>query len=209
MDDRQSSEKAARISVRMWAAYSVKQTPVCRLLLEKGLCYENGVRKMILPAAIQREFVIEKLDAEVLVYDVENHRAHCLNEASALVWGLCDGCHTSADAARLLHERLGVPEDVELVNLALDRLAKAKLIEATIADVSLVSRRDLTRRLGLVGSMAVLVPAVTSLVAPTPARAQTAGDCAPLGESCVEIPCCPLLDVVVVCVAGTCVIAEP
>ena len=43
------------------------------------------------PRARRDGLVIRELNGELLVYDLERHRAHCLNPTAALVFKQCDG----------------------------------------------------------------------------------------------------------------------
>lgn len=43
------------------------------------------------PKARFENLVIQMIADETLVYDLANHRAHCLNETAAFVWGRCTG----------------------------------------------------------------------------------------------------------------------
>ena len=40
----------------------------------------------ILPAAREEGLIIQEMADEVLVYDRERYKAHCLNQTAALVW---------------------------------------------------------------------------------------------------------------------------
>jgi hypothetical protein len=40
--------------------------------------------------------VIKELPDEVLVYDLDRNKAHCLNHSAAEVWERCDGRTTAA-----------------------------------------------------------------------------------------------------------------
>jgi hypothetical protein len=122
------------------------------------------------PARRTEGLLVTEVMGEVLVYDLERHRAHCLNPPAAVVFKHCDGTLSVADLARVLRRELGAPADPECVWLALDRLAEAELLQARVsrpARAGRLSRRALIRRIGV----AVLLPAVTSVVAPTPAEA--------------------------------------
>ena len=129
---------------------------------------------------------VQTLADEVLVYDLERHRAHCLNQVAAIVWRHSDGKTTVPQLARVLREELDVPADAELVRYALDRLAKAHLLE----DPSLVarySRREFIARLKKLGLAAsVALPVVSSIVSPTPAHALS---CIP-NTACAGRPNC-------------------
>ncbi len=122
------------------------------------------------PARRTEGLLVTEVMGEVLVYDLDRHRAHCLNPPAAVVFKHCDGTRSVADLARVLRRELGAPADPECVWLALDRLAEAELLQVRVsrpARAGRLSRRALIRRIGV----AVLLPAVTSVVAPTPAEA--------------------------------------
>ncbi|HEY6046252.1 MAG TPA: PqqD family protein, partial [Pyrinomonadaceae bacterium] len=140
----------------------------------------------------ERQLVIDELPDEVLVYDLDRHKAHCLNETAALVWQHCDGKSTPSQIARRLTRKIRAPFNEELVWLALSQLEKLHLLEQSISlppKLLGMSRRQMIRNLGL--AAAVAVPVVTSIVAPTAAEAST---CIPSGHSCsTTIKCCSSL----------------
>ena len=104
--------------------------------------------------------VVKELPEEVLVYDLERHRAHCLNPAAAAVFKSCDGERTVGELARILRKETGAPADEAWVHLALDRLEKAHLLEERGTAPRIghgVSRRDVLKKAG-VGLAAALLP---------------------------------------------------
>jgi hypothetical protein len=107
---------------------------------------------------------------ETLVYDLQRHRAHCLNAPAAFVFKYCDGTRSVRQLATGLAQETGAPVDVECVWLALEALDRARLLREPVVRpprAGRLSRREVVRRLGV----AVLLPAVTSILAPTPAQA--------------------------------------
>ena len=115
--------------------------------------------------------VVTELPDELLVYDLERHKAHCLNPTAALVFKRCDGRTSVKQIARALSRELDVAPDERLVWLSLERLEKAHLLEARPAPPLAAggySRRDLVRRVGI--AVATL-PVVATVLAPTPAAA--------------------------------------
>ena len=58
----------------------------------------------VLPRARNRELIIREMPDEVLVYDMDRQKAHCLNHTSAFIWKHCDGKRTVKEMA-LLFER--------------------------------------------------------------------------------------------------------
>jgi hypothetical protein len=114
--------------------------------------------------------VVTEVRGEVLVYDLERHRAHCLNAAAAVVFRHCDGTRSVAQLAGVLARELGADAATERVWLALDALDRAQLLlhaGTRSPGAGRLSRRELVRRLGV----AAALPIVTSVLAPTPAEA--------------------------------------
>jgi hypothetical protein len=121
------------------------------------------------PVARTTGLVVKTLADEVLVYDLERHRAHSLNGVAATVWRRCDGTRTATEIANAIRAT-GVPVSVDAVRYAFDELARARLLTHPIAAEG-ITRRELMRRLG---ATAAALPLVTSIVAPTAADAQSA-----------------------------------
>jgi len=118
------------------------------------------------PLARREGLLIRELPDELLVYDQADHRAHCLNRTAATVFRHADGTRTAAEIARLV-----APEGADgepAVAEALARLAEAGLLERR-PPLASPSRREALRRVGL--GAAVLLPAVASVVVPSPAEA--------------------------------------
>jgi len=132
-------------------------------------------REQLAPEARKEGLVISKLSEEVLVYDLDRHKAHCLNKTAALVWERCDGKTTVGQLVQQLEYALKTPVDEEIVWLAINQLGKSRLLREKIApetDRVRLSRRDLIKRAGL--AAAIALPLVTSIIAPTAAQAGTA-----------------------------------
>ena len=151
-----------------------------------------------LPAARKSKLLVRELAEEVLVYDEESHRAHCLNPTAALVWEHCDGKTPVAGIAGRVGRQLSTRVAEEVVWSALEQLAESGLLAPREtshgggAAGRPVSRRRMIRGLGL--AAAVSLPLVTSIVAPTPAQAQspcTETSCPP-GTSCNGSVCEPV-----------------
>lgn len=151
------------------------------------------------PRARAEGVVVRELPDEVLVYDLDTHKAVCLNSTAAAIWRLCDGRRTAADIRKSLEKSSGGSVPEELVWLALEQLGKDKLLDARVprpAALEGINRRELIRRVGL--AAAVTLPAVASIIAPTKADAAS---CLPQGSPCNEsAECCSGL----VCSGNTC-----
>src|SRR2546430_12933957 len=89
----------------------------------------NRMAKTYLPFKRQRGLVIDDLPDEVLVYDLDRHKAHCLNRTAAIVWRHCDGNTSPVEIALCLQRELDTPINEKLVWLALRQLDKLHLLE--------------------------------------------------------------------------------
>ncbi|MEK6299796.1 MAG: PqqD family protein [Acidobacteriota bacterium] len=141
------------------------------------------------PKARQEGLVVQQLEDEVLVYDNERFKAHCLNRTAALVWQHCNGKKTIQDIALALEKEAGSPVGEEVVWLALGQLGKSRLLTERVmpaAGKAGISRREVIRRVGI--ATAVALPVVTSIVAP---KAAQAANCLPSGSTCTTaVQCC-------------------
>lgn len=165
-----------------------------------------AAKRSLMPRARKEGLEVQDLVDEVLVYDLERHQAHCLNPVASLVWRRCDGRTSLAQVAAILEKRYDFAAAEDIVRFAVERLRKTHLLEEQSAPVSgraMSSRRELLKKLGLAAT--VMLPAVTSIVAPSPAHAASCmpptgcvagvNDCAPCtnpGGGCTDNPfrCC-------------------
>lgn len=141
------------------------------------------------PIARKQGLVIQELPDEVLVYDLDRDRAHCLNQTAAFVWQRCNGRNTTAQIARTLGQQFDCAVDEKVIWLALDQLGRNHLLDRQpIPSAQMgMNRRAMVKALGLAAVIAV--PVVTSIVAPTPAQAAT---CVGQGGTCsTPSQCCP------------------
>lgn len=137
------------------------------------------------PVCRRNDLVVQELDGEILIYDLKENKAFCLNETSARVWQACDGKKTMAEIGR----ELG---DEDMAWLALNDLKKSKLVvweATTLAKFEGMSRREVIRKVGI--GTVVALPIVASLVAPQaafaqscPATCNTDADCIATNPSC-------------------------
>ncbi|HMF16009.1 MAG TPA: PqqD family protein, partial [Gemmataceae bacterium] len=88
--------------------------------------------KQTLPLARSKNLVVQDVAKESLVYDESSHEAHCLNQTAALVWRHCNGRTTMDEMVAILHRSLGTPTDPAVVELALEQLQDAGLVEERV-----------------------------------------------------------------------------
>lgn len=132
------------------------------------------------PTARTNGLVVQDVPDEVLVYDLESNKAHCLNQTAALVWKACDGQSSVSQIARLISTQTGENVSDDLVWLAIDQLQENSLLEAQIqSKFAGQSRRDALRRIGMASMIAL--PIIASLAAPKSVMASTSCFCATPG----------------------------
>lgn len=135
------------------------------------------------------QLVIQKLENEVLVYDLRNNKMFCLNETSAQIYQMCDGKNSVTEISRKLSGNSKQEVSEDLVWLAIDQLKSNDLLDKSAEIKSKfkgLSRREAIRKVGFV-SLAAL-PVITSITAPAAAlAASTCTPCTatvPFGQSC-------------------------
>lgn len=141
----------------------------------------------MLPRARTVGLIINELDDETLVYDLERHEAHCLNQTAALVWRRCDGKTTVAKMTDVIQKQLDTSVDVDIVWLAIKQLQRFHLIENGEGQVVVpfVSRRKLLLKYA---PAALALPVIMSIRAPTAAQQ---GSCQNEGSPCTfNTDCC-------------------
>jgi len=154
----------------------------------------------IVPRARKESLVITEIPDEVLVYDLKNNEAHCLNRPAAVIWANCDGKRTIAQVSQALEDELGGSIDHGTVWMAIDSLRKHGLLDDSISSVAQkprFSRRKVIHAMALAG---LAIPIITSIVAPGPAQAASGlppGACCQNGSECAsgscgqDAPLCP------------------
>jgi hypothetical protein len=154
------------------------------------------------PVARRDGLLTRDLKDELLVYARDEHRAHCLNRTAATVFRNADGTRTVTDLARLVAPEADRTASEAVVGETLTRLAEAGLLEGDPAAAGW-SRREVVRRVAI--GAAILLPAIVSVVAPTPAEA--AATCASTCASKADgTPCTCFFanPCTATCVSGSC-----
>jgi hypothetical protein len=137
------------------------------------------------------------LDGQVLVYDSRDDRVHLLDPITGCVLQLLEESGWTREGIIYeVSERLSVPKDAGMLDLALEALRAADLLEKDSAPEPMVDvgRRELLRKAALAGAAAFLIPAVTTITA-TKGYGQTAagnlGTCAACtsGTQCASGTC--------------------
>lgn len=128
------------------------------------------------PIARKTGIVIQEVPDEVLVYDLDANKAHCLNQTAALIWKSCDGSRSITDIAKRVESLAGGNINDDFVWLAIDQLNENNLLEHEISSsFSGMSRRDVIKKIGL--STMIAVPIIASLAAPQSAMANVSCIC--------------------------------
>lgn len=141
------------------------------------------------PKARESGLVVQEAQDEVLVYDLDSNKAHCLNESAAFVWRSCDGTNSVSDIVREFESTSRGKVTEDFVWLAIDQLNENGLL-ASVGERPFAgrSRRDVLKKIGLASMVAL--PIVASLV--TPQSAMAAASCACVNPAnCTNRTPCP------------------
>lgn len=127
---------------------------------------DGAVMRVSAPLARESDLVIEEMGDELLIYDQQNARAHCLSGVAARVWRACDGTRVT----KTLSDYLELDHDVVLNALAqieaIGLLDQGPVLAGT-------TRREFAGKAAKIGVASAMAPMVYSVLAPTPASAAT------------------------------------
>ena len=132
--------------------------------------------------------IVQCVDDELLIYDTEKNKAHCLNSGMRAVWEHCDGKNSLIDILKSLQRKDGKHFTIDYVRLAIKRLLNEQLLEVNVASSLLpaISRRNVIRKIGA-GAL-IALPVIVSVAIPTPAEAAS---CFDIGHLCTSnTQCC-------------------
>ena len=102
------------------------------------------------PIARKSGLVVQEVPDEVLVYDLESNKAHCLNQSAALIWKSCDGEKSVSEIAKLVEEQAGGKVTEDFVWLAIDQLSENNLLEQSMAvNFAGTTRRDVIKKIAM------------------------------------------------------------
>ncbi len=134
------------------------------------------MNKPLNPAARKTGLVVQEALDELLVYDMETNKAHCLNKTAAYVWQACNGSRNISEIAEYVGSLAGTKFSDDLVWLAIDQLNDNDLLEKAFdGEFNGISRRDVIKKIGLTSMVAL--PIIASLVAPPTAMASASCNC--------------------------------
>ena len=144
-----------------------------------------------------------QLDGQLLIYDACDDRVHLLDTTTGHVFELLEEGGRGHDGiVAELAIRMNAMESESLLQLSLEELRKADLLEEVsgpIAPLSEINRREALRKVGVAGAGVLLIPAIATLTA---SRAYAQTSCLTLGEACqADGPAC--------CAGLTCRITNP
>lgn len=152
-----------------------------------------------MPQARTSGLIVKEVDGEILIYDQQTNKAHCLNQTAAKVWKICDGKTTVSQACASLSRGFEAPVNHKLIWYALEQFSRDHLLEEKVEMPSGLmagmNRRQMVRALGLAAVIAV--PVVTSIVAPTPVQAAS------------QLPPCSPCTAGAECQSGLCAACPP
>ena len=126
------------------------------------------------PIRQKHDLICEDVLGECVIYDGRQKKAHHLNSTLTWIWNRCDGETTVEALVTAFDKQFNVTNGNHVVLTGLQQLNAHDLLEnqSDISDVVAAERTSVSRRAVVVGG-SVLMPLLTSIVAPTPAAAKS------------------------------------
>jgi hypothetical protein len=124
------------------------------------------------------ELTMQQVGDDLIVFDPQEKKAHCLNRVAAYVLRSCDGKLTVNEIASELSKEFEVENEAEaLTLLALEELSKAGLVANSnvLIDKTHIDRRNFLKK-AITATLAASL--VTTILLPPPAA-----------HACVKIGC--------------------
>jgi len=117
------------------------------------------------PLARIDRLVIQELPDELLIFDLDSYKAHCLNRSAALVWRACDGKNSVGDIVKQFESNGNGKVTEDFIWLAIDQLNEHGLLPNTVAPrFAGESRRQILKKIGLASMVAL--PIIAAITAP-------------------------------------------
>jgi Coenzyme PQQ synthesis protein D (PqqD) len=141
------------------------------------------------PLARRNDIVMQDVSDELLIYDLLNDKAYCLNRSAALVWKFCDGTNAISDIAHRFEKAADGSVGEDFVRAALGQLDDSGLLAGPASFPH--PRRSRRQALKAIGATAVALPLVATLVVPAkPLGSLSCDGCVNPGQ-CLAMPNCP------------------
>lgn len=139
------------------------------------------MNELLKPSARKEGLVIQEANDEILIYDLKTNKAHCLNQTAAFVWRTCDGNTPISQIAETFSRNVGSRVPPDMIWLAIEQLNERSLLAENITSkLNQQTRREAIKKIGL--SLAVALPVIATLTAPTSVMAASSCRC-PGGQS--------------------------
>ena len=146
-----------------------------------------------IPVARKQGLVVQEMPEEVLIYDLDTNKAHCLNKTAAFVWKSCDGNKSVADITKSFESGFGSPVEEDLVWLAIEQLNDKNLLsESLTTNFKGQTRREVIKKIGFASIIAL--PIVASIAAPTSVLASASCACVVPGDCPAQTGCPSLVN---------------
>ena len=130
------------------------------------------------PRVRQSDLFSEEIHGERVIYDDSNKKVHRLNPTMSWVWSHCDGSRTLDDLIAAMQGETGNDDSRGLITSGLKQLGDANLLEPESVDLNalMTEPRTVSRRAAVAAGVSIAVPAMTSMLAPTPAAAKSTAE---------------------------------
>ena len=126
------------------------------------------------PARRKDQLISEEVSGECVIYDQRKKKAHHLNSTLTWIWHRCDGNTRVKALSSAFEQEFDAPNSLHTVFLGLHQLHLRQLLETPVnlPETATAGKSEISRR-AMVAAGSALMPAIVSILAPTPAAASS------------------------------------
>jgi len=126
------------------------------------------------PARRRDQLISEDVSGECVIYDQRKKKAHHLNSTLTWIWRRCDGNTRVKALSSAFEQEFDASNSLDILFTGLKQLQSRQLLETpvTLPEVATSGKAAISRR-AMVAAGSALMPAIVSILAPTPAAASS------------------------------------
>ena len=126
------------------------------------------------PARRKDQLISEEVSGECVIYDQRKKKAHHLNSTLTWIWHRCDGNTRVKALSSAFEQEFDASNSLDILFTGLKQLQSRQLLETPVnlPEIATGGKSGISRR-AMVAAGSALMPAIVSILAPTPAAASS------------------------------------
>jgi hypothetical protein len=125
------------------------------------------------PARRRDQLISEEVSGECVIYDQRKKKAHHLNSTLTWIWHRCDGNTPVKALSSAFKQEFDASNSLDILFTGLKQLQSRQLLETPVNLPEIATSAKSISRRAMVAAGSALMPAIVSILAPTPAAASS------------------------------------